>query len=294
MLTSYSTSVAKRKWLNPTLSGTFISMHIIMLYSCLVLLFTGLHVTSFGQRDTRNTTRVDIVERITRNNLRPPQRKQVDEYRNSVNRNLLLSRKPYDPYITINFNPKYLPPPPVRVYLGKRTTTDADDYVLLVIHCTKFDTTINRGEVLHYTDDTGNSGPGSKPGEGAVWTSISVSRGSETTDKVTYTPVTKKVVQQYIDNFQTVIEKKKSPRRYPVCFVIQRKKRKEDRIRLQPIVVTKRTTPANSSGQQRINELKRFIFQDLDTYEFQDADGNGDLCCKTPPETGNSAKQNNQ
>jgi hypothetical protein len=272
------------------LPGASIIRSGLILPGFILLLFTGSYLKSSAQA---NNIRTDIVSRISPNNLRPPQQRQNTEYRNSVKNNLTVSARPYDPYIPVNFNPRYLPPPPVRVYLGKRTDKDADDYLLLVVRCKIVDSTINRGEVLHYTDDTVSQGPGKQPGGGAVWTAISVRRrssGRGTSDTVNYATVTTKDAQQYINNFQTVVEKKESYRRYPVCFVISKKKRNVERIKLQPVIAARSKGSSGSTGQQRVSLFREAIFQFGDTYQFQDADGNGDLCCKSPPETGSSVK----
>lgn len=233
---------------------------------------------SIAQLSPVYVTRNDF-RNVTLNKLTPAQRVQSADYKTSINSSL--SRvQPFYPYVPVNFSSRLLPPPPVRIYLGKGSLTDADDYLLLVVHCNNYDTTINRGETLHYLDDS------LVTPAGTPWYSVRVFKTSGKPDRITYTRLTKKRAAGYIRNFVVYMQRKSLAGRYPLCFVVQRKR--TNLLKLQPFISRRAPLPRSSKSSLRPFYIFNF---DSDQYDFQDADGGTDLCCKAPPETGNSVKQ---
>lgn len=272
-------------------------------YICLLTLCTGLHIAATGQQaqsQLNYTLRVDPVGKINTSKLSNKRKQQSREYVEFLSGKSISSAiYPYYPYTPINF--KNLPTPPFRVYLGKLTAGDANDFVLIAVHCTAIKVPLTQGtgpapqgSKIKYVDDVS---PGTNQADVANnWFSIRVRKTTGATDSVIYQRTTKKTATQYKDNFKTFLKAKKIdlPRTYPLCFVVRSNRKGKLRLQIQPVLV-KNTLPSSPSGGAQ--HWKKWIFQDgrvvvfLGEFDTVNAADN-DTCCQTPPEEGNSIQDN--
>lgn len=296
MLTTYFISNARRK--NLLLSFRTVSfVRIFILNIGLWMIGACGQLDAVGQGRINNTPRqIDTAVKVTISaiNLRTKQKDDAAKYRDFlINKNFNDSSLPYYPYVLINL--EYLLAAPIRVYLGKQTIGNKNDYMFLVVRCKRYKGIPPKGQIITYTDDsTSQDNSKSIQPRGADkkkndnWSSIRFSRNSSTNDSVFYRGVTIDSARQYIKNFKSIIKAKGLEKRYPRCFVIERKKYNKDNqnlLLLQPVVRSRKTFPRSSSGSGR--NRKRPVPQDDKIIEFTGQD----VCCYSPPEGGTSIDQ---
>lgn len=288
MLTTYFISNARRK--NLLLSFRTVSfVRIFILNIGLWMIGACGQLDAVGQARINNTLRyIDTIDVISRNNsisernLIQRQANDTAKYRNFlISKNLNREFWPYYPYVLIN--PNYLPDAPIRVYLGKLTKGNKNDYVLLAVRCRIYRGPKRKGQIINYDDDST-----SLQLKGA--SSIRVSRNSAINDSIFYRRVTKDTTQQYVNNFREFLNENNLQRRYRRCFVIRSKSinksiNNKRLLLLQPVVRLRPPLPRSSSGGSQ--NLKRFVFEDDEIIEFKGKN----VCCYSPPEGGTSIEQ---
>lgn len=276
------------------------------LYFCLTMLSSISFLSGYCQPTSPNNRIFDYIPHTDISRLKERQKLSTD-YKTSIisasTDNTIEYRLPFYPYMTLNIENKFLPPPPYRIYLGKLSSGKSNDYIFIVTPLIKQK---KKQPKYKYVDDT-LAAPSLAKGAGPRLYSIRLTINKDTSsnalDTVTYSRITKSQATRYASFFYRYMIKIGLANRFPICLVVDSVKpsviNNKSRIRLQPIIkswstsaITKPGSTAGSPGGTKNIPVKRKnSFQFLEQYSLGDADDVSSICCEAPPENGNTIRR---